>query len=368
MLLPFLAAFGVALLAALVGTPCARYGGRRLGLLDQPGGRHIHGQPIPRVGGMAIFLAFVAGETTAWLLIRHDWIWPPLDGMRASALLYPGHANLRRIFVLSAAVVLLGLIDDIWTARNWVKFLVQAAIAFAAVSLGFRIEWVTTPWGASVAAGAWSIPITVLWIMVLMNGLNFVDGVDGLAAGLTLIASLALFVIAVLRGNLETALLLTGLAGAVLGFLRYNLHPASIFMGDAGSLFLGLSLALITIIANFKSAATIALIVPMTILALPLLEITSTTLRRIWAGRPVFSADRKHLHHRLLDLGLSAPRTVAIFYLYAIGAGLIAIAAVLPDRRVFPPALLAICVAGASGLLYLLRLARRRARKGAERE
>lgn len=355
MLVPFSLAFGLALITALVGTPLVRTLATRLRILDQPGGRRIHSQPVPRLGGIAIFFAFVVGETTAWMAIRAGWVWPPLEGFMPGELLYPGHAVLRRVFLVSAAVVLLGSIDDICNVSGPTKLVFQVSIAALAVVLGFRIEAMTGPFGDALFVGHLGIPITMFWILVLMNGVNFVDGIDGLAAGLTMIASLALFVIAILRGNLEIALLLTGLAGAILGFMRYNLHPASIFMGDSGSLFLGTTLALITIVASFKSTAAIALIVPMIVLTLPLAEIISTTLRRLFRGQPVFRADRRHLHHRLLQRGLSTPQVVGIFYAVALAAGVLAIAVIQLRRQFFAPILLIILVLGVLGLRLYLR-------------
>ena len=249
------------------------------------------------------------------------------------------------------------------------KFVLQLLIAGAALTLGFRIDVLSSPLGGSIGLGLWGIPITVVWIMTLMNAVNLVDGVDGLAGGMVVIASLALFAISVLRGNLEAALLLTGLTGAALGFLKWNLHPASVFMGDSGSLFLGTALALITIVANFKSAAAIALIIPMVVLVVPLGEIVVTTLRRAMARRPIFEADRSHLHHQLLNLGLSTPQTVTILYSFAACAGLIAVALVHPDRRLRLLVFAALIAAGTAVLRVVARSVTRKVEgRGAARE
>ncbi len=347
MLVPFLLAFGIALAISLTGTPLIRRAARRLGVVDHPGGRRIHLGAVPRMGGVAIFGAYFAGEAAAWLAVRMRWVWPAVEGLRPH-ILYPGHANLRRILIVSAAALLLGLADDLWNLRGTTKIVAQVAIACLALALGFRIEVLSNPLGGALVLGIWSAPVTIAWILTLMNAMNLVDGVDGLAGGMALIAALSLFAISVLRGNLEIALLLAGLSGALLGFLKLNLHPASVFMGDAGSLFLGTALALITIVANFKSAAAIALIIPMVVLIVPLAEIVITTLRRAARRRPLFEADRRHFHHRLLDLGLSTPQTVTVLYSFAACGGLVAVALVHPSRRltllVFA-ALIATCTA-----------------------
>ncbi|MAE72079.1 MAG: hypothetical protein CME06_16625 [Gemmatimonadetes bacterium] len=363
MLIPFSLAFGIAFIASLAATPMVRRVASWLGAVDHPGGRRVHQRAVPRLGGVAIFAAYFAGETAAWLAVRWRWIWPAIDRANEN-LLFPGHAHLRRILAVSAAALLLGLVDDLWNVGGGMKFVLQLLIAGAALALGFRIYVLSSPLGGSIALGLWGIPITVAWIMTLMNAVNLVDGVDGLAGGMVVIASLALFAISVLRGNLEAALLLTGLTGAALGFLKWNLHPATVFMGDSGSLFLGTALALITIVANFKSAAAIALIIPMVVLLVPLTEIVVTTMRRAVARRPIFEADRNHLHHQLLNIGLSTPQTVTILYSFAACAGLVAVALVHPDRRL---RLLVFAALIATGTVVLRVVARTIAGKGAGR-
>ena len=173
---------------------------------------------------MAIFVAYFAGEGAAWFLAH----WSP--SLVPGAVLFPGDGNIQRMFVVTSMVVLLGVVDDLSDLSGVLKMCIQVLIAILAVALGFRVDLLTGFTGIAIPLGFLGGPVAVLWILVLMNSMNLVDGMDGLAGGVALISALALFCIAVFRGNVEIALLFAGLAGAVLGFLLYNLHPASIFM------------------------------------------------------------------------------------------------------------------------------------------
>ncbi|MBX6350905.1 MAG: undecaprenyl/decaprenyl-phosphate alpha-N-acetylglucosaminyl 1-phosphate transferase [Clostridia bacterium] len=266
----------------------------RLDYVARPNERSVHRRPVPYMGGVAMFLAFVLAVLAAGLL----------ESPEMGALVAGG-----------AAIVLLGAIDDYRPLPAWAKAVGQAAVALGVALMGIRIDHVTSPFGGLVPLGAWGVPITVVWIWVVVNIINLADGLDGLAAGITAIAATTMLVAAIITDQpLAAALLCAALAGASLGFLPYNFNPAKIFMGDAGSMFLGYVLATISIQGSLKSPAAITLAVPLLALGVPLFDFVFAVVRRWRAGRPIALADRGHVHHRLLNLGLSQRETVLLLY------------------------------------------------------
>lgn len=319
-----------AALLAYVATPLIRVLAFRLGAVDVPrDNRRMHKTPIPRMGGVAIFLAYTV-TTLAF-------------GNFSPALI--------SIWIGGTVLVILGIFDDIFNLNAWFKLLVQIIAALIAVFQGLAIDFINIG-GTMYPLGWWSIPITVLWIVGLTNAINFIDGLDGLACGISTICSTALFVVTLLMTGGEAALLTAILAGSCLGFLPFNSHPAKIFMGDAGALFLGYTLSVLSINGVFKTHTVLAFLIPMSIFGLPLFDTVFAVVRRLIHGQSPFHADRGHIHHRLIDMGFGHRRSVLT--LYAI-CGILGIAAVMLTRPVLYPALLIIvCALVLFCLIYLV--------------
>ena len=294
--------FSMAVAAAL--TPAVRLFALRRGLLDHAlSARKIHGKPIPRLGGLAIVGGFYA-PLVALFVYR--------TGLGFT--LFADRARLLGLLGGGLAIAGLGLVDDLRGLGAGVKLLVQLAVALGLYQLGFRIEHLATPWGVPVELGVLSLPLTLLWIAGVVNAMNLIDGLDGLAGGVALFALGTTFAIAVFRAEPIMALFSAALAGSVAGFLFYNFNPASIFMGDTGSMFLGFILAAGSIWTHQKSSTAVALLVPVVALGLPIADTLLAILRRALRGKPLFSADREHIHHRLLALGLSHRQAVLVLY------------------------------------------------------
>ncbi|HEU4371455.1 MAG TPA: MraY family glycosyltransferase [Methylomirabilota bacterium] len=294
---------------ALVLTPGARALGRRLGIVDVPGQRKMHTGSVPRVGGVGVTLAAVlalAGGTAAGAAAVQGWLPALLGGLIVFAV---------------------GLWDDLRAVRPAVKLLFQAAGAGVAVALGVRIDHVTL-FGTTHALGLLAVPLTLVWIVGLTNAFNLMDGLDGLATGLAIIAAATCAAVAISRGDAQGGLLLVALLGALCGFLPYNFNPATIFLGDSGSLVVGYVLAVTAITGWQKGATALAVAVPLLIFALPIADTVLSVVRRtrgLGVGH-VFSADREHLHHRLLGLGLSHRGAVLVLYVVSLSLSLLALA------------------------------------------
>jgi len=286
-----------AAVVALALTPAARALAVRVGAIDVPDARRIHLRPTPRFGGLAIALAVLA---VAW-------------GARA----LPGPAaelDPRPLVGWSLAVVpilALGLWDDRWNVNPWMKLAVQALAAGVLVRFGFGINVLTNPFGPPVALGALNPPLTVLWVLVVTNAINLIDGLDGLASGVVAIACAALWLVARLHADFYVMFFASLLIGACGGFLRWNFPPATVFMGDTGSQFLGFTLAAVSLLENRKGTAAVTLLLPLVALALPLADSTVAFLRRLAHHQHVFRGDTQHVHHQLLRIGLS-PRTALL--------------------------------------------------------
>ncbi len=294
----FLFAAGI----AFVLTPIVRFVALRLEMIDEPDERRVNVRPVPRGGGVAVVLAFVPVALGALVVnARQDAMPVPvgLDGPRLIALLAGG-----------VAAALLGLIDDLLQVRARWQLAGQLVLAGWAVALGISIPFLTNPIGPDIQlAGVVAAAFTVFWILGMINAINFIDGLDGLSSGIALIAAVTIGVISVEKfAQPVVAVLCFALAGALLGFLRWNFHPAAIFAGTSGTMFLGFTLALLSIVGTAKVA--IALLV----LGVPIIDTFWIIVRRVVTGHAPFSPDRGHLHHRLLDLGLSHRQAVLLIY------------------------------------------------------
>ena len=295
--LKVLLAIVTALLIALCTTPVVKTFAERVGAIDVPReARRIHDHPIPRMGGMAIFLGFLISV----------------------ALYADVTRQVQGILIGSVIIVAVGAVDDTVSMRYWVKLLAQIVAASVAVVHGVVIELLTNPnffnenqW---VLLGALSLPITVLWIVGITNAVNLIDGLDGLACGVSAISCVTMLAVALLVTEGNVAIILAALAGACVGFIPYNLNPAKIFMGDTGALLLGYVLATVSVMGLFKFYAIVTFVVPVLALALPLFDTAFAIIRRLLRGQNPQTPDREHLHHRLIDMGLSQKQAVAVLY------------------------------------------------------
>jgi len=292
----------LALAAALLVTPLVRKWAFKCGALDRPEQRKVHNGVMPRMGGLAIYISFF----TAVLLTREITL-------QVAGLLAGG-----------SLIVLLGIFDDTRGVSPWVKLAGQAAAACAVIPFGLKVQFLTSPFSNELLTlGVLSIPVTVIWIVAVINAVNLVDGLDGLAGGTSCIAALTLAAVVWIeislnggatRGQWDAIALALILAAAILGFLRYNFYPAKIFLGDSGSMYLGFSVAVLAVMGLAKSATFISVIIPVVILGIPFLDTTLAIVRRYYGHRPIFQADKGHLHHRLIELGLSHRRAVLCLY------------------------------------------------------
>lgn len=327
--------FLVAFLLALILTPPARAWALRQGLVDRPGeARRVHRQPLPRPGGLALYGAFALAVLLSLLLA--DLERPPDELPRLGGLVVGGLVALG-----------LGLYDDRRELRPWPQLLGQALAAAVAAGAGITVEHLSNPFGEPFALGPWLGPaFAILWIMALMNTINWLDGLDGLAAGVTAIAGLVLFVrsVTLMPPQHSIAVLALALAGASWGFLPFNFYPAKIFLGSSGAYFLGFTLAVLSIIGGAKVATALLVV------GLPVLDAAWVIVHRLARGASPFRGDRRHLHHRLLDLGFSQPQIVLMFYFLCALLG--ALALVLSKmQKLYALAGLAVVVGGALVLI-----------------
>ncbi len=304
-------AFAVALTASLALTPVVRRLALALGALDRPNERSVHSHPVPLLGGLAVFAAFAA----ATLVTTRG-----------------GDAPVHGVLLGGLVIVLVGLVDDLVTLRPSAKLAGQVLAALVLPAFGVRIDHVTNPFGEGLLwMGLLAVPVTTLWVVAVVNIMNLVDGLDGLATGIGSIAALTLLVAALLQPEplVLPVLLAAALAGAGIGFLPYNFHPAKIFLGDAGAMFVGYALAATSILGSLKSPAAVTLAVPVLALGLPILDTGLAIYRRWRRGTSIARADREHFHHRLLQLGLSQREAVLAMYL---GTGWLGISALAVQK------------------------------------
>ena len=304
-----IAAFAVAAVLSYFFTPPVKNFAHKVGAIDVPkDARRMHKKPIPRLGGLAIY-----------------------GGFLCSILIF-GQLDETMLCILLGAVVIvvLGVVDDIMALPALLKFVVQIVAAAIPVCIGdLQIGLFTnlnplsdTPF---VHLGILAVPVTIIWIVGITNAVNLIDGLDGLAVGVSSIAAITMLAVALLTGNMPIAITMAALAGACIGFMPYNLNPAKIFMGDTGSTFLGYMLATVSIMGLFKFYAVISFAVPFLILGLPIFDTANAIIRRVAAGRSPMSPDRGHVHHKLIDMGFNQKQAVAILYAISATLGLTAV-------------------------------------------
>ena len=300
----------VAFLISIATTPIVKAFATKVGAMDVPrDSRRVHDHPIPRMGGLAIFLGFLL-----------------------SVLLFVNITReVRGILLGLILIVATGILDDIISLNAWIKLGAQIAAALIAVLHGVVIHFFMHPnvfmEGNVINIGWLAYPITVLWIVGITNSVNLIDGLDGLAVGVSTISCITILVAVLLTGGVDPSvpLLVAALAGACIGFMPYNLNPAKIFMGDTGSLMLGFTLSTVSVLGLFKFYTVVTFVVPVLALAVPLSDTVFAFCRRILHGQSPFKADRGHFHHKLMDLGLSQKQAVAILYAISAILGLAAV-------------------------------------------
>lgn len=292
----YLLGFVAALLLALVLTPAVKRFAIRVGAVDAPNQRKVHTRIMPRLGGLAVYLAFIGA-----FLVAMPWV----EGYRTNVIL--------GILIGGTIVTIVGALDDRFDLSPKVKLLGQVIAAGVVVAFGVKMDFVILPFGDGTQMGWLGIPITIFWIVGVTNAINLIDGLDGLAAGVSAIATGTIFVLALMMGNVTVALLSAVLLGSILGFLFFNFHPAKIFMGDSGALFLGFSLATLSVL-GFKQATLVSFVVPIFILGVPLSDTFFAIVRRTLNRTPISAADKNHLHHCFLALGFSHRNSVLMIY------------------------------------------------------
>ena len=333
-----------AFLVALITTPIVKSLAQKWGAVDVPkDGRRMHDHPIPRMGGLAIFLGFLLSVILFIPFVQTDGLGMQLQGMLLGAVI----------------IVVLGILDDIYALPALPKLIVQIVAAVIAVCSGNVIETISNPnifsndlhW----ELGWLSIPVTVIWIVAVTNAVNLIDGLDGLACGVSTISSMTVLVIALTVAEPTVAVLMACLAGGCIGFLPYNTNPAKIFMGDTGSTFLGYVLAVVSIQGLFKYYTLISFVVPFLMLGLPIFDTCFAFIRRIAHGQSPMHADRSHIHHRLIDMGLNQKQAVAVLYVISAILGLSAVVLTTIGSLRAMLLLFAMCIAGSMSIMLVLR-------------
>ena len=301
--------------------------------------RTIHKRNIPLLGGVSIFIAFIIGVVTLFfftfensLILKRELI----------------------VFLFGGFIILIiGIYDDIKGVTFKQKFAGQILAASIVVLFGYKINTIINPFGGMISLGVLSIPVTFLWIIFITNALNLIDGLDGLAAGISFGALIIMVLISLNSNNLLSALPTTILAGAIGGFLIFNFNPAKIFLGDSGSLFIGFMLACFSINGTFRHDSGLALYLPLVVLGVPVLDTLIAFLRRISAGRNPFIADKKHIHHKLLELGFTHRTTVLLLYGFSFFWGIIAFCMSIVDSKYILLLFSVVCITALLGLRKL---------------
>ncbi len=296
-------------------TPLVRVLAYRLHAVDVPkDGRRMHKVPTPRMGGVAIFI-----------------------GICLTILAFCKMSNFITVALYGSLImVIMGVFDDIYSLNAWFKLLIQVLAALTVALNGICVKFISIG-DKFYSFGNWSILITVIWIVALTNALNLIDGLDGLACGVSVICSTSLLFVTLIAGDTQSALITAIIVGACMGFMPFNIHPAKIFMGDSGSQPLGFLLAVLSVQGVFKTSTVLSFLIPLSIFALPLFDTTFAIFRRILHGKNPFSADRGHIHHRLIDLGFGQKKTVRILYSVC---GIMGAAAVLLSLEKYIPAVI----------------------------
>lgn len=308
-LFKYLVLVAVGMAATYLATPLVERLAVRVGAVDVPESRKIHEEPVPSLGGLAIFFGFAVALAFQVLAERYlPW----------QAGLLDDSAPLAGIAIGGTIIVIIGVLDDLRDLTPAAKFAGQLVAGAVLIAFGVGVEFVGNPLGGGLLyLGIWSIPVTLFWVLGFTNTVNFIDGLDGLAAGVCAISGATFFLFALQTGRTTPAVLCAIFVAVCIGFLKHNFHPAKIFMGDSGSMFLGFMLGAIAIQGVMKSIAAIALLVPILIMGVPIFDTAFAIVRRLKNRQPITVADRGHIHHRLMHKGFSHTQTVVVIYVWS---------------------------------------------------
>ena len=309
----------------------------RWGILDIPHGpRSVHEEPVPTMGGVAVYISFFLPFL---LLVFYN------NTISRTFLL--NREILIGLFVSGSIVFGIGVYDDIKGMRPFMKLLFQCLAAVIIYCFGFKIAVVSNPFGQPFELGIYSLPFTILWIVGVTNAINLIDGIDGLAAGVTFFTSIAILFIAIGMGNIYTIAFVSALAGGMLGVLKYNFPPAKIFLGDSGSMFLGFVLGAIAIRGSQKGATAVALLIPIIVLGLPLIDTILAMARRLLRGVPISAGDRQHIHHILVKSGFTKRQVAFLLYGLCVLFGMVALLVMVMKNQF---------AAGVLGVMFLIAM------------
>ena len=303
---------------------------------------HLHSKPVPRFGGVAVYSTFLAVTVlllAASRLLRFDL------GFSPRTVLW--------VLVPATLVFAIGVADDIWSVSPRSKFAVQVVAALILFFGDFRVMKVPFFFGHHVFAWVGALPLTILWVLWITNAFNLIDGLDGLAAGSAVFSTFAVFTVSLINQNALVAVLTVSLAGATLGFLKYNFNPATIFLGDSGSLFIGFTLSALALVGGGKTPTLVAVSVPVISFGLPILDTVIAVIRRFLNGQPLFSADRQHIHHKLMERGYSHRQVVILLYGVSAVCGLMSLFVLVPGQRMVAVVFLILAAGVWFGIQYL---------------
>ncbi len=309
----------IALVGTALATPLSIKLAWRIGAIDYPDGRRVNTKPTPRLGGLAVFVGIVLSLGFIAIL---NWINPEILN------LYGLNTNINYLGVAVAVTVVfaVGFLDDVYQIGPYIKLLGQIAAAIIACASGVLFTHFLNPLGSgTVSIGFMAYPVTIFYLVAFASIINLIDGLDGLASGIVAICAATLFVLSFSRGNMDAAIVALAIAGACGGFLFFNFYPAKVFLGDSGSLVLGFSLGLVSLFGVVRATALIALLIPVIIAGIPVIDTFSAIVRRLRSKTPVFGADKAHVHHRFINLGFSQRTTVLIIYGLSIALSVLAI-------------------------------------------
>ncbi len=291
---------------------------------DIPNNRKIHKGLIPRTGGLGIFISlFLSAFIVSYII--YLFFNNSVKTIIEIKYLF--------LFLCILMVHIMGLVDDFITLKATYKLFIQFLAAALITLAGFVVKTISLPYIGTIQLGILSYPLTILWIVSIANAINLVDGMDGLAGGISSFAALSLGIISLINGNFATAIISFSLFGAIAGFLRYNLPPARIFMGDSGSMLIGFTLAVIPLTGISKAASLGTLIIPITLLTVPIIDTLSAIIRRILQKRPIISPDKEHIHHKLLDMGMSEKKILKIIYGFCFYLSIVSITSVILPKQ-----------------------------------
>lgn len=340
--LPFLAVFAASFLVTLATTPLARRIAWRLRAVDYPAARRVNKRPVPRMGGIAIVCGLVAGELVQTLGVAFLG-WP-----RVFVPVARQTVNYWLLFLSFLVIFLTGLVDDKFTLTPRQKLLGQVVASVVAVASGLVIDEIVNPLQNSVIhLGLAAMPITVVFLVAYTNIFNLIDGLDGLASGIACIAGLTMWIVSTISGRLDAAVLAIMISGTTLAFLRYNFHPASIFLGDSGALLIGFALGTVSLLSVSRVSGLTAIIIPLVVAGIPIIDTFSAIVRRGRAHVSIGHADKGHIHHRLMSVGLGQRQTALVIYAWT--AALCVGSVVMTQVEVFPRICIFVALVVASG-------------------